>query len=195
VAAAGEDTMVAIVTGSALGLSTGSLAVLGQRGSNGSASVGRNGDMAYVNAATGNLVLQTQDELLVGRGLSIESLRTYNSRGLFNDDNGDNWSMGIYRQQLQRVESPPNSGLYKFVRTDRDGAQATYVFSSGGYYMSADGEGRADRIYDNTSSCVWVDGNTGLRETYEAATGRLMTVADRSGNTLTWRQRRRALRC
>jgi YD repeat-containing protein len=178
--------MVAIVTGNALGLSTSSLADLGQQGARGSAAVGRNGDMAYVNAATGNLVLQTQDELLVGRGLSIESLRTYNSRGLFNDDNGDNWSMGVYAQQLQRVETPPLSGRYKFVRTDRDGAQSTYVFSSGGWYECKDGDGAFDRIYATASTWTWEDGNSGRRETYDVNTGRLMSVADKSGNALTY---------
>lgn len=93
--------MVAIVTGNALGLSLGSLATLGQRGASGSSTTGRNGEQAYVNAVTGNLVLQDRDELLVGRGLTAESLRTYNSRGLMTDDNGDNWSLGVYAQQLR----------------------------------------------------------------------------------------------
>ena len=178
--------MVAIVTGNALGLSTSSLADLGQQGARGSAAVGRNGDMAYVNAATGNLVLQTQDEILVGRGLSIESLRTYNSRGQFNDDNGDNWSMGVYAQQLKKVQTSPYSGVFRFVRTDRDGAEATYLYAYGSVYQSTAGEGAYDRVLDNGTSWVWVDGSTGLTETYDVSTGRLMTVVDRSGNTLTY---------
>ena len=64
--------MVAIVSGSSLGLSLGSLRTLGQQGVFGSAAQGRSGEQAYVNVATGNLVLQHRDELLSGRGLDIE---------------------------------------------------------------------------------------------------------------------------
>lgn len=54
--------MVAIVAGGSLGLSLGSLATLGSRGALGNALTGRNGELAYVNSATGNLVLQSHDE-------------------------------------------------------------------------------------------------------------------------------------
>ena len=179
--------MVAIVTGNALGLNTSSLAVLGQQGSRGSASTGRNGEMAYVNAATGNLVLQTRDEMLVGRGLSVESLRTYNSRGQFTDDNGDNWSIGVYAQQLKLNGGTLNTSQSTFVRTDRDGAQATYTWDGGlQLYVNKSGGGAFDRIAATATSWTWTDGATGLRETYDTATGRLMTVFDRSGNTLTY---------
>lgn len=59
--------MVAIVTGNSLGLAGGSANVLGSRGQIGVAGSGQ-GDAAYVNAQTGNLVIQRQGELLVGRG-------------------------------------------------------------------------------------------------------------------------------
>jgi hypothetical protein len=56
--------MVAIVSGGHLGLSLSSLATLGQQGVTGSAGQGRNGERAYVNAATGNVVLQNFDDRL-----------------------------------------------------------------------------------------------------------------------------------
>jgi YD repeat-containing protein len=176
--------MVAIVTGNALGLNTSSLAVLGQRGSTGSATTGRNGDMAYVNAATGNLVLQTRDEMLVGRGLSIESVRTYNSRGQFTDDNGDNWSMGVYAQQLKLNGTLGVAGS-TFVRTDRDGSQATYTYEQH-QYLNKDGAGAFDRISATSTSRTWTDGATGVKETYDPATGRLVSVIDPSGNRLAY---------
>jgi hypothetical protein len=95
--------MVAIVSGSGLGLSLGSMSVLGGRGVFGAAGSGRNGELAYVNATTGNLVLRDRDDMLLGRGLDVASVRTYNSQGKLSDDNADNWSIGIYAQQMRLV--------------------------------------------------------------------------------------------
>ncbi|HWI78518.1 MAG TPA: hypothetical protein VNS31_04925 [Ramlibacter sp.] len=54
--------MVAIVSGDSLGLSLTSLTTLGQDVSGTVSSTGRNGEQAFVNVATGNLVLQDRDE-------------------------------------------------------------------------------------------------------------------------------------
>ena len=180
--------MVAIVSGNALGLSLGSLAVLGARGLVGSAGGGRNGEQAYVNAATGNLVLRDRDETLLGRGLDVAAFRTYNSLGKLNDDNHDNWSTGIFAQQLTLVGSARNTVGSSLVRTDRDGAEATYAFN-GTRYVSTAGAGAYDSIlYDGaTSQYVWTDGDTGNQERYDsAATGRLLSTKDARGNTLTY---------
>lgn len=102
--------MVAIVSGNALGLSLGSLSNLGQTGLFGSAGSERNGGAVYVNAATGNLVVQNQDDRLVGRGLTMTSVRTYNSQGLLTDDNGDNWSLGFFSNQLKLTGTRNTAG-------------------------------------------------------------------------------------
>src|SRR4051812_587281 len=96
----GVRKMVAIVSGNNLGLNLTSLATLGQQGVFGTPTQGSNGERVYVNAATGNLVLQSQDDVLVARGHDAVALRTYNSQGLLNDDNGDNWSSGFWLQPL-----------------------------------------------------------------------------------------------
>ena len=90
--------MVAVVSASGLGLNTGSWAVLGGLGATGAASFGRNSDGVYVNAATGNLVIQGRDELLSALGPDAMGLRTYNSQGTLIDDNGDNWLPGLARK-------------------------------------------------------------------------------------------------
>src|SRR5688572_11393233 len=97
------DDMVAIVSGNSLGLSLSSFGTLGSSGVFGNALQGRGSQFAYVNAATGNLVLQNRDELLVSRGLDSASVRTYNSQGALLDDNRDNWSMGFYAQGVKQV--------------------------------------------------------------------------------------------
>lgn len=178
--------MVAIVVGNSLGLNLSSLGTLGQRGTFGSALTGRNGELAYVNAATGNLVLQDRDDVLMGRGLSVPSVRTYNSLGQLTDDNGDNWSLGAYTQQLRLVGTVNTAGS-SFVRTDRDGSQSTYTYdSSSSQYVSTDGGGAHDRIRVAGGAWTWTDGDTGAQERYDSATGALVSVTDLSGNTLTY---------
>jgi YD repeat-containing protein len=180
--------MAAIVSGNSLGLSLTSLATLGQRGTVGAAGQGRNGEQAFVNIATGNLVLQDFDDRLEGRGLDIGAVRTYNSQGLLNDDNGDNWRVGAFGQQLQLSGTAGAAGS-TVTRTDRDGAQAVYTWdSSRNLYMSSAGAGAFDTIsYDAAASrFVWTDGATGLVERYESGgAGRLLSVADPRGNTVT----------
>src|SRR5262245_20786055 len=89
--------MAAVISAASLGVSNSSLALLGAQGLLGAAAHGRANERVFVNAATGTLVIQGQDELLAGRGPDGAFLRTYNSQGLLNDDNGDNWRLGVYR--------------------------------------------------------------------------------------------------
>ena len=56
--------MVAVVSGSGLGLFTSSASTLGAAGSANDPTIGRFGDRVYVNSATGNLVVQSTDERL-----------------------------------------------------------------------------------------------------------------------------------
>ena len=81
--------MAAIVAGASLGLTNSSLALLGAQGQVGSATHGASGERVYLNSTTGNLVIQRRDELVVGVGNDIALVRTYNSQGRFDDDNGE----------------------------------------------------------------------------------------------------------
>jgi len=181
--------MVAIVSGNSLGLSLGSLATLGGRGGVGSAQQGRNGESAYVNVANGNLVLQDLDDRLVGRGLDIATVRTYNSQGLFDDDNGDNWRVGAHGQKVVLTGTAGTAGS-TLARTDRDGATAVYAWSaSRNLYVSSAGAGAFDTIaYDAANArYVWTDGSSGLVERYDASgQGRLLFAVDPNGNTVSY---------
>ena len=79
--------MVAIVSGTGLGLLGSSLYTLGgqKHAASGTATTGRNGDQVYLNAATGNLVMQQRDEFLASAGINTALTRTYNSQGMLSD--------------------------------------------------------------------------------------------------------------
>src|SRR5450830_115013 len=181
--------MVAIVSGNNLGVSLSSLGTLAKWGSQGVASQGRNGEQGYVNAATGNLILQDFDDGLASYGNPFAAVRTYNSQGGFNDDNGDNWSTGIYGQQIA-VSGTLLAAGSTIVRTGWDGAQSTYTFDAASqHYVSTAGGGAYDFFrYDATAGhLIWTNGDSGQTEVYEASgAGKLLSSADASGNTLTY---------
>ena len=144
--------MVAIVVGNSLGLNLSSLGTLGQRGTFGSALTGRNGELAYVNAATGNLVLQDRDDVLMGRGLSVPSVRTYNSLGQLTDDNGDNWSLGAYTQQLRLVGTVNTPGSTSHLAAEILAQQAKLdvviiAYTGGGPAMAGLVTGDVDALF------------------------------------------------
>src|SRR5436190_16678923 len=124
--------MVAIVSGSSLGVSLTSLATLGQRGLIGTSGEGQNGEQAYVNVASGNLVLQDYDDrFMVTGGMEADALRTYNSQGQMDDDNADNWSTGTYLQHGNlQYSGTLNTANSTVTRTDADGAQAVYAWDA-----------------------------------------------------------------
>src|SRR5262245_4495998 len=119
--------MVGIVSGISPGLELSSREVLGQAGATGNAIEGRNGQSVYVNVANGLLVVQGRDEYLAGHGEDAVALRTYNSAGQFNDDNGDNWASGVVSLQLSGTLNVAGSTIS---RAGPDGSTAVYSFDA-----------------------------------------------------------------
>jgi Domain of unknown function (DUF6531) len=157
--------VVALVSRNSLGVSLSSLATLGGRGVFGSAAHGRANENAFVNLANGNLVLQGRDENLVGRGLQATAVRTYNSQGLLNDDNGDNWS---FAQQVQ-VSGTLNTVGSTITRTDRDGAQAIYTWSGSVYVSKVRGSAEVIHHGNGSLSLIKEGGSAFDTITYELA--------------------------
>ncbi len=183
--------MVGVVTGNGLGLSGSSLSVLGAGGQLGVAGGGQGGDAAYVNAKTGNLILQRQDELLVGMGPDIGVARTYNSNATFDFDNNDGWQLSLYRK-LSALTGTVNTAGSTITRTEADGAQQVYSYTSG-QYTNRDGGGAYDTLTytAGTNTWTWTDGSTQTTETYDASptTGewRIARRADTAGYALVYR--------
>ncbi len=93
--------MVAIFTGLGAGFERGSANILGGAGQVGSSLLGRGGESVSVNAATGNLLINHQDEFLIGRGPDVGISRTYNSLEDTTDrDNLDHWQQSTTRRVL-----------------------------------------------------------------------------------------------
>jgi YD repeat-containing protein len=171
--------MVGIVTGQGTGLERSSASVLGFRGQAGSSLEGRGGDGVYVNAATGNLVITRQDEVLLGLGPDIAISRTYNSQATVADgDNDDNWRISAYRRIVGA------NGSATVTRVDWDGSESVYV-QNGASYICRDGEGAYDTLAWDGAQWLWTDGGSRATETYDA-TGKLLAARDADGNSLTY---------
>ncbi|MBO9713324.1 LysM peptidoglycan-binding domain-containing protein [Sphingomonas sp.] len=178
--------MVAIFTGAGSGFERGSGNVLGSSGLLGSAAIGRSGEQVAFNAATGNLLIARQDEMLVGRGPDAVIGRTYNSLGNLTDDNGDNWRMSTDRR-IFGLTGTANATGSTIKRRSGDGSEITYSWN-GSAYVATDGAGVYDTLTYNSGTNVWTwtDGDTRWTETYAVSTlaneWRITAQADTSGN-------------
>ncbi len=183
--------MVAVVAGSGVGLTNTSKEVIGGAGQWGQAELGRAQELVNVNAVSGNLMLQSRDEFLMGVGSDVSLLRTYNSLGAWDGDNGDNWRIGYYRQ-VSGLAGTVNTAGSSIKRIDADGFQSTFAINAAlTQYIGKDGAGAFDTLTFNTATRVWtfVDGDSGNVETYaETAAGsgvfRLTQVTDPEGHAV-----------
>jgi YD repeat-containing protein len=175
--------MTAIITQSNLGVSALSLGLSGASGGN--AATGRSGEALYVNAATGNLIVQRQDDILMSRGPDANVLHTYNSLAQSDGDNNDNWRIGFYRQVTDLVGRVNSTGS-SVMRTDADGAKQLFTWD-GAKYVSREGAGSYDTLaFSSTSGrWTWTDGDSRVVETFDwsGGKGNLLSQADTNGNT------------
>ncbi len=168
--------MVAVISGNGLGLGNTSLTQLGQT-SGGSPSLGQAANSSYVNTATGNLVLQSNDEGLLFDGLPLNVLRTYNSLGQLNGNEG--WSYGFSRTVSGLTGTRDTAGS-TLTRTDDDGSAVVYTYNATlGLYTSTDQSGAVDTLSWNATSSTWTftDAASSQQETYNA-TGQLTALTD-----------------
>lgn len=185
--------MVAIVTGKGAGIGNSSLNLLGAGGQLGNAGLGRAGESAYVDAATGNLLLTTVDEMLVGRGPDVVGSRTYNSQGAWDGDNNDQWRIGFY-QRVTGLTGSYGAAASTVKRTDWDGSEVTYTWNASysdgtvtGAYVATDGSGSYDILTRTSTTWTWVDGDTRASEAYDDSnSGRITGRTDASGNAISF---------
>ncbi|ALI34756.1 putative deoxyribonuclease RhsA [Candidatus Nitrosocosmicus oleophilus] len=186
--------MVAIVAGNGLGLLNTSLNTIGTPGVLGQSSVGGGSIQANVNAVNGNLVLQSHDIQLAGRGMNLLALHTYNSLGTPSAGNEDVWRWN-YEKTL-RFQGP-GSPLHPepeatILLINGDGHETTYSWNSiHNVFLTTDDRGAHDQLtYDDTmTEWVWTDGSLRTTERYSNSNGpdmigRLVRQTDISNNSI-----------
>ncbi|KHK58654.1 hypothetical protein PI87_02585 [Ralstonia sp. A12] len=182
--------MVGIISGDFFGLTGNSLAGLGQRGLLGTAGEGSASQQAYVNVATGNLVLQGQDDFLASRGVGIGVVRTYNSLGTYNNENSDAWWRNGYHRLINQTGTVNQPGS-SIQRVAADGSILTYTYDTASqHYLAATGSGQFDSLsYDaGSNQWTWTQSSTQNTETYTANGNqwRMTSASDLNGNTTTY---------
>ena len=180
--------MVGIFTGLGTGIERSSAMVLGSRGLFGQAGLGRGMDNVYVNAASGNLLIQNTDEILLGLSPGSAISRSYNSQAVATDDNGDHWRPGAARK-VYGWSGEPETATSTVKRVDWDGSETVYKYNTTlGLYVSTDGSGAYDTIKRNANDWTWTDGDSRVVEVYDRTfdateDGRLVSSKDTDGNT------------
>ena len=196
--------MTAIFTGLGAGFQRGSGAELGQAGFLGTGTIGQAGERVSLNAATGNLVINQQDEYLSGLGHDIAVARTYNSLGALDlqgstigtSGYGDHWRFVNDRRVFDLTGTRDTAGS-TVKRVSGDGAEVTYTWDTTvGRYVATDGSGAHDHLSFNagTDSWTWYEngGEDGNTEVYSGGnangTGEhlIESRSDSSGNTVTY---------
>ncbi|MFZ6781381.1 hypothetical protein ACO0LD_31530, partial [Undibacterium sp. Ji83W] len=149
---------------------------------------GKNGEIAAVNLATGNLVLRDADALLSGLGNDISILRTYNSQGKLSDDNRDAWWLNGYRR-VAALNGELNKAGSSVYRAGQDGSVVKYIYdSTRQLYVSTQGSGQFDTLSSDGTTWTWTDTVSHQTETYQGSNGtwKLANASDVSGNVTTY---------
>lgn len=153
-------------------LATTSATLWNLLGTAGDPTVGRLGDAVYINSVTGNLIIQRQDDTLASTGLGLSVVRTYNSQGKLNDDNADNWRLGLYRS-LAPVTGTVNTAGSTMTRTHADGAEIVFTYDTAlSLYRSTDGNAL---IYAYTGTLLTSVTDASGQVTYLDYVGRNLT--------------------
>ncbi|MGH8464466.1 MAG: hypothetical protein ACRER5_09990, partial [Pseudomonas sp.] len=182
----GQD-MAAVISGNGLGLFNSSLQ--NNLGLGGDARLGAQGaDRQYVNVANGNLVLHSQDEQLLFRGMTLGQFRTYNSQGLSSQVGSDGWITGFERRVELLSGTVGAAGSVMRLHTG-DGAYQDFTHTGGNTYQSTTGDGAHDTLTYAEGSKTWAygEGSSRREETYAdhanaTLKGRLTRIRDLLGD-------------
>ncbi|KRB09208.1 putative Ig domain-containing protein [Lysobacter sp. Root690] len=182
--------MAAVISGGGLGLFNSSFSQIG-KGLGASARYGQGQDSQYVNIATGNLLLQSFDDQVVMRGMTVGFSRTYNSRGSFAGAGSDAWLTGFERR-IELIGTLNQTGSV-MRRHSGDGSYQDFAYAGNGLYRSTVGDGAHDSLRRDGKTQQWLyeEGETRLEETYAdpGTGGRLTRIRDLKSDPLqptTW---------
>jgi YD repeat-containing protein len=179
--------MAAVIAGNGLGLFNSSLQAGLGLGSGARLGV-QGGDRQYVNISNGNLILHSQDEQLLFRGMTLGQFRTYNSQGLSSQVGSDGWITGFERRIELLSGTVGAAGSVMRLHTG-DGAFQDFTHTGGNTYQSTDGDGAHDTLTYTAGSKTWtyIEGSSRREETYAdhanaTLKGRLTRIRDLLGD-------------
>ena len=185
--------MVAIVTGAGLGLDTSSekvFAAVGQQGGVlGNSTFNRYGENVTVNAATGNLMIDRTDEVLIGVGPDDIVGHAYNSQSLNQGyDAAHSWQFTDQRS-INLASGTINGPSSTVTRIDSDGSNTTYTWDASASAYICHQAGSAEyRITYSGGTWTWTDAKNNISESYDATNGgRLNGTVDTYGNALIYK--------
>lgn len=151
---------------------------LGVEGFWGSQAVTSGFGESHVNYSNGNLILQLVDASLDGRGLDPTIERTYNAQ----DKNANLLGVGWRLSFESQVKESENGDL---LLTEGDGSQHKFVKKPDGTYQHPAGVYK--KVTKNSAGEIFIQelDDSGVSETY-GTSGKLLTVADKNSNKLTY---------
>src|SRR5690348_2390709 len=176
--------MVAVIAGNGLGLLGTSLQQLGV-GLGGQAGLGQSGASQYVNVATGNLVLQSQDADLVVQGFMAGALRTYNSLGTSGNYGAGGWLLGL-DQSLTGHTGSFNTAGSTITRQGSDGETELFTYdTSRGLYVATNKSGAEDTLTVNVTqrTVTYTAGGSLSEEIYGIQGTQFQLVGLKDGKT------------
>ena len=124
---------------------------------------------------------------MFGQGPDTGVLRTYNSQGGWDGDNGDQWRIGLYKK-VYLLTGTVNTAGSTITRVDQDGVELLYTYNTTlSKYVNTDGAGAFDTLSYSSATTLWTwtDGDSRATETYANANGgRITQSTDLDGNSL-----------
>ena len=136
------------------------------------------GEETYVNVSNGNLLVRHVDAYLPSQGEDYALMRTYNSRGSWNDNSGQGWVLSNVKLDLSHVNN--NYAIL----INADSSQFRFDKDANGVYRSVDGVGAYEEIrYDSKSKTYTLLRSDQSRLIF-SNNGTLLGSIDAAGNTI-----------
>jgi RHS repeat-associated protein len=130
-----------------------------------------------VELASGNFVYSSRDLRITGLGPAIELVRTYNSRDMRKGPFGNGW---VYSYDQRIVETTDEVNVYA-IYSNPDGKRDVFTKLPDGSYQPPP-QVRASLVKNSDHTYILKE-NTGLVRRFDQD-GRLITITDRNGNSL-----------
>ncbi|MFL6566185.1 MAG: DUF6531 domain-containing protein, partial [Burkholderiales bacterium] len=172
--------MASIVGGFDTGLADSSLFLL-NRNDRTRTGVEGHEDEYYVNVSNGNLLIRHADAFLPSQGEDTSVLRTYNSRGSWNGNVGQGWSINTMILELSQITNN------QITLVSPDSSRYLFKADASGVFRSVDGAGAYETITQSTGNpkTFTLVRSDQTRLTFDG-NGDIIQSQDTNGNLITY---------